>query len=46
MQGDLGIMYRFEDALVPPAHMAAFDLQIRAFVDASRTPQLDAATDR
>jgi hypothetical protein len=46
MQGDLGIMYRFEDALVQPAHMAEFDLQIRAFVEASRTQELDVATDR
>ena len=42
MQGDLGIMYRFEDAVVSSEHMAAFDLQIRAFIEASRTPEYDA----
>ena len=46
MQGDLGIMYRFEDARVPPEHMAAFDLQIRAFIEASRTPEYDTGIDR
>ena len=46
MEGDLGVAYRFSDAQVPPEHMADFDLQIRAFIEASRTPEYDVVVNR
>lgn len=41
MPGGLGVRYRFSDRHVPPEHMAAFDLQIRAFIESIRTPEYD-----
>ena len=45
MEGDLGVMYRFDDTRVPPEHMAEFDLQIRAFIAASRAPEYDSMSE-
>ncbi len=45
IEGDLGVFYRFGEAQVPLEHMADFDLQIRAFIAASRTPEYDVTTD-
>jgi hypothetical protein len=41
IESGLSVMYRFQDAIIPREHIAEFDLQIRAFVAARRTPEYD-----
>ncbi|HMR36559.1 MAG TPA: hypothetical protein PJ999_09815 [Paracoccus sp. (in: a-proteobacteria)] len=41
MRDGLSLMYRFEDGRIPLAHVAEFDLQVRAFIEARRVPEYD-----
>ncbi|WP_424930000.1 hypothetical protein [Amaricoccus tamworthensis] len=41
IEGDLGVVIKFSDAVVPPEDMATFDLQIRAWIQSQRTPEYD-----
>jgi hypothetical protein len=46
LEDGLSLTYRFYDDVVPRENATVFDLQIRAFIAASRTPEYDALIDR
>lgn len=46
VEGGPSVFYEFSDGIVPREHITDFDLQIRAFIEASRVPEYDVILDR